>query len=101
MPGARLAAMVRRALDDAAAVAVELGQASDVRALYPRWLHQLHGIVRAGVPLLETAEREATRRGAEGDALSAELVSHYEARSIEELHHDEWVLADYAPLGLE
>jgi hypothetical protein len=99
--GTRLAAMVRPVLDDAAAVAAELSQCRDVRALYPRWLRQLHGVVRADVPLLDTAEREATRRGSAGDVLAAELVAHYEARSVDHLHHDEWVLADYAALGLD
>jgi hypothetical protein len=84
---------------DAVAVAAQVRVHPDVRSLYPDLLRELHGTVRASVPLLETAAREARRLAAAGDAVADGLVDYYRRHVAEELHHDDWLLEDYRALG--
>ena len=89
--------LMRPALDS---VTDRLCTHPQVRAVYPELLRLEHGIVRASVPLLEIASREAAgRRGADGDAVAAGIVTYLRTHAEEEQHHDDWVLADYAALG--
>ncbi len=71
----------------------------ELSAVYPELLRLEHGIVRASVPLLETAGGAAGRLATDGDAVSAGMVAYLSAHAEEERHHDEWLLADYAALG--
>ena len=81
--------------------AAELCKHPDIRTLYPELLHLQHTTIRASVPLLYTAEREATRRAAAGDAAAHQLVDYLHRHAQEELHHDDWLLEDYAVLDLD
>lgn len=71
-----------------------------IQDLYPEYLFATHGIIRASVPLMETA-RDRARELARGDRV-AEIVGEYLASHIgEERDHDEWLLDDMAVLGTE
>ncbi len=67
-----------------------------VRDVYVEWLRDVHGMVRATVPLLLTAVDECLRRT---DDVTPRL-SAYLARHLREEHgHDGWVAEDYAACG--
>lgn len=66
--------------------------------LYPRYLIRLHGVVRAGVPLMEAA-LEAARRLPDSDPLRAHLLAYYGEHIDEERDHDQWLLDDIVELG--
>jgi hypothetical protein len=66
--------------------------------LYRGYLIAYHGILRATIPLLETARREAlVRDGAAERTLASYLEKHIE----EETGEDEWVLQDLEVLEVE
>ena len=88
--------LMRPALDS---VTDRLCTHPQVRAAYPELLRLEHGIVRASVPLLETAGREARRRGAAGDPVAGGMVTYLRTHAEQDAFHDDWVLADYAALG--
>ena len=69
-----------------------------VADLYPEYLVAMHGVIRASVPLMETAV--ATARGMEGDPVAAGLADYLAEHIEEERHHDEWLLEDLAVLGI-
>jgi hypothetical protein len=69
-----------------------------IRELYPEYLFTMHCIVRASVPLMEAACREAETM-AERDPVAAELARYLEEHIPEELDHDEWLLSDLAAVG--
>lgn len=69
-----------------------------VRELYPEYLVTSHCIIRASVPLMETARERALER-ADGDPIAAAVASYYEHHIPEELHHDDWLLDDLEVLG--
>jgi hypothetical protein len=96
--GARL----RRKLE---AVVPEVGGASHklvthprISDLYPEYLFTFHGIVRATIPLMETALRRA-RALADSDSVSAALAGYLEKHIVEEAGEDEWLLADLEAVG--
>jgi pyrroloquinoline quinone (PQQ) biosynthesis protein C len=66
--------------------------------LYCDYLIACHGILRATIPLLQTARREAL---ASEDVASQELVEYLGKHIEEELGEDEWVLQDLEVLGVE
>lgn len=68
------------------------------RDLYPGLLALEHQVVRATVPLLRTAGKEAVRRGATGDAVAIGLTDHLRRQERDDLHHDDRLLDDYAAL---
>jgi hypothetical protein len=72
-------------------------RAADV---YPEFLVTSHGIIRASVPLLETA-RERALQMRDYDAAAAALAHYLEEHIEEERHHDEWLLDDLEVLGVE
>jgi hypothetical protein len=65
--------------------------------LYPESLIVTHAVVRASVPLMETALREARRL--RGDPVSSALEDYLERHISEERGHDDWVLEDFEALG--
>jgi Iron-containing redox enzyme len=69
-----------------------------VAELYPEYLIQMHGIVRASVPLMEAARAQALL-GAEDDPVLAGLAEYLGEHIGEEADHDEWLLADLEYLG--
>ena len=70
-----------------------------VRELYPEYLFTSHCVIRASVPLMETARAVAT--AARDDPVSARLAPYLEHHITEELDHDEWLLGDLELLGHE
>jgi hypothetical protein len=69
-----------------------------VRELYPEYLFTSHSVIRASVPLMETALAEA-REAAADDSVSALLAPYLEEHIEEERDHDEWLLDDLEVLG--
>jgi hypothetical protein len=70
----------------------------ELRRIYPEFLIMAHGIVRASVPLMETAF--AATRALTGDAVAAQLAGYFEHHIPEEREHDEWILADLEFIGV-
>jgi hypothetical protein len=69
----------------------------EVRDLYPEYLFTSHCIIRASVPLMKVAHRQA--RTMEDDGVSGPLANYLEKHIPEELDHDEWLLDDLEMLG--
>jgi Iron-containing redox enzyme len=68
------------------------------REIYPEWLVLWHGMIRASVPLLETAFAAAAELPE--DPVAVRLADYYAHHVPEERGHDEWLLADLASLGI-
>jgi pyrroloquinoline quinone (PQQ) biosynthesis protein C len=69
-----------------------------VAQLYVDYLVACHGILRATIPLMQTAHREALSRQ---DEASRELAVYLEKHIEEEVGEDEWLLQDLEVLGVE
>jgi pyrroloquinoline quinone (PQQ) biosynthesis protein C len=69
-----------------------------VAQLYRDYLVVYHGILRATIPLFQTARREAL---AHDDSASRTLASYLETHIEEEAGEDEWLLQDLEVLGVE
>ncbi|MEN3312218.1 MAG: hypothetical protein V7645_1547 [Actinomycetota bacterium] len=69
-----------------------------VAQLYRDYLVAYHGILRATIPLFQTARRDALARD---DSASRRLASYLETHIEEEAGEDEWLLQDLEVLGLE
>jgi hypothetical protein len=68
-----------------------------VDELYPEYLFVTHCVIRASVPLMETAAARARR---DPDDLVASLLAEYLDEHIpEERDHDEWLLDDLEVVG--
>ncbi|MGW0531365.1 iron-containing redox enzyme family protein [Streptomyces sp. NPDC003032] len=68
--------------------------------IYPEFLVLTHQIIRASVPLMESARdrcEELVRKDA--DPSAAALIPYWERHIEEERGHDEWVREDLAALG--
>lgn len=61
--------------------------------LYPEYLFTLHSVIRASVPLMETA-RERARKLAKEDPVCEILAPYLDEHIPEEADHDEWLLED-------
>jgi pyrroloquinoline quinone (PQQ) biosynthesis protein C len=66
--------------------------------LYPEYLFTLHSVIRASVPLMETA-RERARKLAKEDPVCEILAPYLDEHIPEEADHDEWLLEDLELLG--
>jgi hypothetical protein len=66
--------------------------------LFPRYLIRLHGVVRAGVPMMEVALDQA-RRLEPTDPIAPHLIEYFSEHIPEEQDHDEWLLDDLVDLG--
>jgi Iron-containing redox enzyme len=71
-----------------------------VRDLYPEYLETMHGIVRASVPLMETARTRSLELSGR-DAVAAAVAEYFDKHIDEEIGHDEWLLEDLEALGRE
>jgi Iron-containing redox enzyme len=80
------------------AAAERMLSSPDLARLVPAHLMQQHQIIRASVPLMEAARREASR-GRE-DPVCRALIPYLEHHIEEERHHDEWTLRDLASIGI-
>jgi hypothetical protein len=69
-----------------------------LRQVFPEYLVLAHGVVRASVPLMETALARARARRA--DPVAQRLGTYLEHHIPEERGHDEWLLADLEHLGV-
>jgi pyrroloquinoline quinone (PQQ) biosynthesis protein C len=69
-----------------------------VPQLYRDYLVAYHGILRASIPLLQTARHQALAR--DGSA-SRKLASYLETHIEEEAGEDEWLLKDIEVLGVD
>jgi hypothetical protein len=69
-----------------------------LRGIYPEFLVMTHGMVRASVPLMETAL--ATARTLPDDPVAVPLIDYFENHIPEELDHDEWLLEDLESIGV-
>jgi Iron-containing redox enzyme len=70
-----------------------------ITELYPAYLRTSHWIIRASIPLMETALERAQATAAE-DPVAAGLAEYLDHHVDEELGHDEWLLEDLAVLGV-
>lgn len=68
-----------------------------LRALYPEYLSASHCVVRASVPLMEAALRQAE---ALDDLPARRLVPYLRHHIVEEQGHDEWLLEDLESVGV-
>jgi Iron-containing redox enzyme len=71
---------------------------SDLRALFPRFLLELHSTMRCGLALMATVRDCAAGRT---DAVAVQTAQYLTRHIEEELHHDEWLLEDMAALGID
>ena len=71
-----------------------------VRELYPEYLFTSHCIIRASVPIMETALERAHSLASTDPVASA--LSDYLAKHVdEERDHDEWLLDDLEAIGVD
>lgn len=82
------------------AASTALWDGPDFGRLYARYLLDLHGIVRASVPVMEAALACARTRPPD-DGVAARLAEYLEPHVREERGHDEWLLDDLRVLGHE
>ena len=59
----------------------------------------MHWIVRASVPLMETARKRALAEMPSRDPVAATVATYFEKHIDEEEGHDEWLLEDLEALG--
>ena len=71
----------------------------DIGRLYPEFLIACHFVVRASVPLMESALASALGMG--DDAVASGLCDYLPMHIEEERDHDEWVLEDLESIGVD
>jgi len=98
--GERLRAAIALLLPRLVNVGDRLLEHADVRELYPEYLFTSHCVIRASVPLMETA-RDRAEMLAPDDPVAAAIAPYFEEHIPEELDHDEWLLQDLEVLGRE
>jgi hypothetical protein len=103
-PPTRLSQRLRRTIElvlpELTAAGGRLLSHPAVADLYADYLFTSHCIVRASVPLMETALQQSRVAGPT-DPVAAELAEYLEDHIPEELHHDEWLLDDLETLGID
>ncbi|HEV8420276.1 MAG TPA: iron-containing redox enzyme family protein [Actinomycetota bacterium] len=98
--GVRLQRKIEFVLPELAGATRKLVAHPRVSDLYPELLFTLHCMVRAAVPLMQTALDQA-RSMAPDDGVSAALVSYLPKHIAEETGHDKWLLEDLEVLGTD
>lgn len=100
MPTASASTLLRRKVGLVIGAFVDAGDRlvahPRVRELYPEYLFTSHCVIRASVPLMETARAVAA---AHGDPVSAALAPYLAHHIPEEMDHDEWLLDDLELIG--
>jgi Iron-containing redox enzyme len=96
--GAELRAKLAVALPLLRATSARMWQAPGLRERYTEYLCAMHMVVRASVPLMETALRRCTAVGG-ADPVADRLAGYLRRHVAEERDHDRWLLADLAALG--
>jgi hypothetical protein len=69
------------------------------RQLVPDYLFRIHSIIRASVPVMETALERAKSLEAK-DPVARSLAAYLGQHIAEERHHDDWLLDDMEVLGI-
>lgn len=72
-----------------------LWRVNDAREIYPRYLEQMHMVVRSGVSLMETAV-DVAKKMPSNCSMKNPLINYLEKHIDEERGHDDWLLEDYA-----
>jgi hypothetical protein len=99
-PGDRVRFEIGLVLPELVDASRRLAEHPRLRELYPEFLFTTHAIIRASVPLMETARAAAEELSA-ADPVAAGLARYLGTHIDEERDHDEWLLQDMATLGLE
>ncbi|NUR90990.1 MAG: hypothetical protein HOY71_43530 [Nonomuraea sp.] len=95
---ARLRAKIELALPAFHSRTRVLWSSPELKALYPEYLIMMHTLIRATVPLMETAIEESARL-AGSDPVAAGVLAYLDKHVREERGHDEWLRQDLAALG--
>ena len=94
----RLRNKVELVLPTLLSAGVRLFRHPQIAQLYPEYLFMSHCIIRASVPLMETARDAARER--HGDRVASLVAEYLDAHIDEERGHDQWLLEDLASLGV-
>ena len=70
----------------------------DLAVLLPRFLIQLHCVMRGGIALMQTAKDKAS--SIPGDTVASQTAAYLEMHIEEEKDHDQWLLNDIETLGI-
>jgi hypothetical protein len=97
---ARLRGIAGIVLGDLWAAGERLVTHPRIRELYPEYLFTVHSVIRASVPLMETA-RERARSMSASDPAAAALADYLGEHIDEERDHDEWLLDDLETIGVD
>jgi hypothetical protein len=96
-PGSALRAKLSLAIPALATSTSALWNPAGLTARYLDYLQVMHGVIRASIPLMETAR--ARCRQSPADPLAAALSAYFTAHIAEEQRHDDWLLEDLAAAG--
>ena len=94
----RLRNKVELVLPTLLSAGVRLFRHPQIAELYPEYLFMSHCIIRASVPLMETARDAARER--HGDRVASLVAEYLDTHIGEERGHDQWLLEDLASLGV-
>jgi hypothetical protein len=95
----RLRGKIELVLPDLWVAGEELFTHPGIARLYGEYLGLCHQVVRASVPLMETALRRAQELSA-ADPVARALTGYLASHIVEELDHDEWLLEDLETLDI-
>jgi hypothetical protein len=82
------------------AAAAELWRPEALRPRYIDYLHTMHALIRASVPLMERAAERCARL-APHDLTAEPLGRYFTEHAEEERGHDDWLLEDLAAAGTD
>jgi hypothetical protein len=68
-----------------------------VAEIYPEYVFLIHSMIRASVPLMQTARDRALELA--GDPVADGVEAYLKQHIREEMHHDDWLLEDAERLG--
>ena len=94
----RLRVLLSRTEPALRAASAELWSQPGLAQRYPRYLHAMHGVLRASVPLMERAALRCAELES-CDPCAGRLRRYLETHAAEERDHDAWLLDDLAALG--
>jgi hypothetical protein len=96
----RLQAKLAPLLAEVSARGVLMVEHERPQMAYTELLRVLHSIVKASVPLLQTAEAEASNR-ADADPVAAGIMKYLNDLSVSSRNRDKEILADYVKIGAD
>lgn len=95
----RLRQKIELVLPKLADVAADLVNHPQFPELYPEFLITVHQMIRATVPLMQTALARC-RELEDTDTVCAIMAGYFTQHIKEEMHHDDWMLDDLELLGV-